>query len=108
VTTSLFSLENSPVRTAVRFPLHLEIVLSTLEREYNAVTVDVSSSGVLFEGDELPPVGTPVTFLLKMPAAVMGGTEDVLLHSQGRIVRRTRTAGKSLAAALIENYTLKG
>ncbi len=96
-----------PVRTAVRFPLHLEVVLSTPEREYKAVTEDLSANGVLFFLEELPPVGTEVEFRLKMPAAVMGGTEDVLLHCSGRIVRHTQMNGKNMAAAVIDEYSLK-
>lgn len=106
--TSLFLLENSPVRASVRFPIHLEIILSTPEREYKAVTEDVSSNGVLFSGDDLPPVGTIVQFHLKMPAEEMGGPADVLLHCTGRIVRHKQTEGKNLAAAVIDEYLLKG
>jgi hypothetical protein len=107
VKTSYRSLETPEVRAAVRFPLHLSVVLSTAEREYEAVTVDVSANGVLFAGDELPPKGTQVQFELKMPATVMGGAEDVLLHCVGRIVRRAQTADKTMAAAVIDEYSLR-
>lgn len=106
--TSLFSLENVPVRASVRFPIHLEIVLNTPEREYKAFTEDVSSSGVLFSGDDLPAVGSIVEFHLKMPAEEMGAPADVLLHCTGRIVRHKQTAGKAIAAAVIDEYSLKG
>ena len=102
------SFEDVPVRAAVRFPLHLEIVLSTAEREYRATTEDVSASGLLFTAAELPEIGTEVTFHLKMPATIMGGAEDVLLHCTGRIVRHQKTAGRLMAAAIIDEYSLKG
>jgi hypothetical protein len=86
----------------------LEIVLNTPEREYKAVTEDVSSNGVLFSGDDLPPVGTVVDFYLTMPAEEMGGPADVLLHCTGRIVRHKKTAEKTLAAAVIDEYSLRG
>jgi hypothetical protein len=101
------SFEDVPVRTAVRFPLHLEIVVSTPEREYHAVTEDVSANGLLFIGDELPPVDSEVEFRLTMPAEVMGGVEDVVLHCVGRIVRHQETDGKTMAAAVIDEYSLK-
>jgi hypothetical protein len=107
VKTLYRTLEAVQVRTAVRFPLHLSVVLKTLKREYEAVTVDVSANGVLFEAEELPEVDTDVTFELKMPATVMGGTDDVLLQCVGRIVRHVRTAKKNMAAAVIDEYTLR-
>ena len=96
------------VRTSVRFPLHLDIVLSTAEREYKAVTEDVSANGLCFTADELPPVDCPVEFRLTMPAAIMGGSEDVTLHCKGRIVRHDLTGEKSKAAAVIDDYSLRG
>jgi hypothetical protein len=107
VKTSYRSLETPEVRTAVRFPLHLDVVLSTAKREYRAVTVDVSANGVLFAGDEFPPKGTQVRFELKMPATLMGGAKDVLLHCVGRIVRNAKTADKTMAAAVIDEYSLR-
>jgi hypothetical protein len=97
-----------PVRASVRFPLHLDIVLSTAEREYKAVTEDVSANGICFIAEDLPPVDSQVEFRMKMPAAIMGGSEDVTLHCVGRIVRHELTAGKNMAAAVIDDYSLKG
>ncbi len=107
MTTSSNVLGTDPVRTAVRFPLRLEIVVATSEREYRAMTEDVSSNGVLFTAEEVPPVGSNVEFRLTMPAAVMGSSEDVLLHCIGRIVRQELTKGNSKAAAVIDEYSLK-
>jgi len=42
-----------------------------------------------------------------MPAAIMGGIEDVQLHCVGRIVRHTETDGKLSAAAVIDEYSLR-
>ena len=97
-----------PMRASVRFPLHLEIVLTTGEREYKAVTEDVSANGICFTAEELPPMDSAVEFRMTMPAAIMGGNEDVTLHCVGRIVRHTRTAEKITAAAVIDDYSLKG
>jgi hypothetical protein len=96
------------LRTSVRFPLHIEIVLTTGEREYRAVTEDVSANGVSFSADDLPPLNAAVEFRMIMPAAMMGGREDVQLHCVGRIVRRESVADRITAAAVIDNYHLKG
>ena len=100
-------LDSTPLRSAVRFPLHLDIVLSTPEGECKAVTENVSANGLLFVSEKLPAIGTPVEFRLKMPAAIMGGTDDVLLHCIGRIVRHDDSEGKLTAAAVIDEYSLK-
>ena len=99
--------KGEPVRAAVRFPLHLELVLFADQREYHAVTEDVSASGVLFTADEVPPLNAPVEFRLTMPAKVMGGAEDVVLHCTGRIVRHAGANGRRFAAAVIDEYVLK-
>jgi hypothetical protein len=108
VATLYRSFESIPVRAAVRFPLCLEIVLHTAERQYAATTIDVSANGVFCRGEALPAVGTEVTFDLTMPAAVMGGVVDVLLHCVGRIVRHQQTEDKQMAAAVIEEYSFRG
>jgi hypothetical protein len=102
------TLGNDPVRASVRFPLHLDVVLSTESRDYPATTEDVSANGVLFVGDELPPVESCVSFRVTMPADQMGGREDVVLHCRGRIVRHSLDAGgRATAAAVIDEYSLK-
>jgi hypothetical protein len=102
------SYEATPVRAAVRFPLRLEVVLRTADREYPGVTEDVSANGLLFAADELPPVGAEVRFEMTMPATIMGGASDVLLHCLGRIVRHQQVADKPMAAAVIDEYSFRG
>src|ERR1700743_3997001 len=82
---------SDPVRAAVRFPLRLDLTLTSDDREYHAVTEDVSSAGLLFASEEVPPVDSTVRFQIKMPAAIMGGTEVVLLDSVGGLGRHGST-----------------
>lgn len=92
------------MRVAVRFPLHLDIVLSTPQGDSKAVTEDVSANGMLFM---VPAVGSEGELWLTMPAAILGGRENVLLHRVGRIVRHTEIDGKPGAAAVIDDDSLK-
>jgi hypothetical protein len=96
-----------PVRASVRFPLRLDVVLNAGAKEYKAITEDVSANGLLFTADYLPPVDTEIELRLTMPASIMGGTDDVTLHCHGRIVRHDSAEGKHMAAAVIDDYSLK-
>ncbi len=102
------SQNDTPVRTAVRFPLHLNVTLTWSQGEVHAITEDVSANGILFLADNPPPVNARVDFKMTMPAEVMGSAEDVTLHCVGRIVRHMQTSGKNMAAAVIDEYSLKG
>ena len=92
------------VRCAVRFPLTLPIRVITEGGEYEATTENISASGVLFTLEEELGVTCPVQFLLKMPAAILGTQEDVVLHCFGRVVRSYESADQFHAAAVIDDY----
>ena len=105
--SSVNILGTDPVRASVRFPLQLDVVLTTDQREYNARTEDVSANGVRLVAEELPPKDAHVRLRLTMPAAFMGGTEDVVLHCVGRIVWHQQNGPVARAAAEIDEYILK-
>jgi hypothetical protein len=92
------------VRCAVRFPLALPAVLWVNEQDVDALTRDVSASGVLFELDRLLEPGTEIRFNLRMPRAVLGAPHDVLVHCIGRVVRCSMSQSKFLAASTIDEY----
>jgi hypothetical protein len=96
-----------PIRTAVRFPLRLELLLETDEGELTAITEDVSANGVLFSVAKLPAVDSRVEFSMMMPAAIMGQENDVVVHCVGRIVRHDRSGHTLRAAAVIDEYFLR-
>jgi hypothetical protein len=98
---------DTPVRSAVRFPMKLAIRIQTDEGELEATTQDVSANGVLFTGSRLPMVNSRVEFTMTMPGAVMGNPQDVVIHCVGRIVRHERRKSDDLAAAVIDEYYLR-
>lgn len=92
------------VRCAVRFPLSLPAVLSTGESEMNALTKNVSASGVLFALDRQLKVGLDIRFSLRMPGPILGTNHDVLVHCTGRVVRCSLSHQQYLAASTIDEY----
>jgi len=92
------------VRCAVRFPLSLPVVLSTVSGELSALTRNVSASGVLFELDRELEVGLDIQFSLRMPGPVLGSSHDVLVECEGRVVRCSISNIHYLAAATIDEY----
>jgi len=92
------------MRCAVRFPLSLPVVLSTVSGEVSASTRNVPASGVLFELDRELEVGLDIRFSLRMPGQVLGSTRDVLVECQGRVVRCSISNIHYLAAATIDEY----
>ena len=94
-------------RTAVRFPLRLQLRLQTESGIVEAVTRDISSNGLLFVTDDPPRIGSQIEFTMTMPAQVMGWKSDVAIHCFGRIVRHQQSGDESMAAAVIDEYFLK-
>lgn len=92
------------VRCAVRFPLSLPVVLSTEQEEFDAATVNVSASGVLFHTDRTVTTGAQIGFSLRMPGAVLGTPRDVLVHCSGRVVRCFPNQPGFHTAATIDEY----
>jgi len=106
---SLISAHTSPppskeVRCAVRFPLNLPVVVSAGNRELDALTQNVSASGVLFEMTGPLKVGEGIHFSLRMPGAILGTPHDVLVDCHGRVVRCSMSHSQSQVAATIDDY----
>ena len=95
------------MRTAVRFPLKLELHIQTDDRMVDAMTKNISSNGLLFVTSNLPEIGSRIEFTMDMPSEVMGTATDVTIHCIGRIVRHQHSEDESMAAAVIDHYSLK-
>lgn len=95
------------VRTAVRFPMRLAMHLKTEDGMIEATTRDISSNGLLFASARLPRIGSSIEFTMDMPSEVLGGDTDIRVHCTGRIVRHHLAEGEAMAAAVIDEYSLK-
>lgn len=100
--------ETEQLRTAVRFPMRLPLTVRSEDGTVEATTEDISANGILFTGPNLPALNSRIEFTINMPAAVMGTAEDVLIHCVGRIVRLNSHDGETQAAAIIDEYSLRG
>jgi len=96
--------QRQEVRCAVRFPIALPVVLSSGREEVNAVTRNVSASGVVFEMKSPMKAGLEIHFSLRMPSTVLGTPRDVLVNCQGRVVRCSMNQSNYLAASTIDDY----
>ena len=93
-----------PLRGSVRYPLHLRVALLCEGQEYQAVTEDLSASGVLLKLTEPLRVGQEIEFLLEIPAGVLEFSVTAAVHCCGRIVRSYWSNGQPFAAAVIDDY----
>ena len=85
-------------RQALRYsiPLHVEF-----ERG-NGIVRDISSSGVLFETDQVFSAGAPIRLTVLLDAAGQGTAS--CLHCQGQIVRAERNEEKMGIAVAFTSY----
>lgn len=91
-------------RSATRFPLRLPIRVITDQGALETVTANISSSGVLFEFDQLLPVNATVQFSLTMPAVTLGVPADVVIQCVGHVVRSYPSPPGFQTAAVIDEY----
>jgi len=69
-----------------------------------AVTVNISANGILFEIARPIEVGSSVSFTIKMPSEAMGTPSDVVANCSGRVVRCTSAGSSWQVAAMIDKY----
>lgn len=93
-----------PARGSVRYPLHLPVTLLADGEQSEAVTENISASGVLFRLREPLHVGQEVEFLIEIPAGILDFAHTAALHCRGRVVRECGEGGRALAAAVIDDY----
>ncbi|MGA7884458.1 MAG: PilZ domain-containing protein [Acidobacteriaceae bacterium] len=91
-------------RGAVRYSLCLPVTVLADGEQSEAVTADMSASGVLFQLREPLQVGQDVEFLVEIPAGTLEMTQTAAVHCRGRIVRSYWKDGSPWAAAVIDEY----
>ncbi len=93
------------LRSSVRFPLRLPVVLQA-DAKANAETEDISSGGVLIHCGVDYPVGSTIQFSICMPARSVGAEKDVQVECVGRVVRCTPVGDKVAVGAIIDEYRI--
>lgn len=93
-----------PLRGAVRYALHLRVLILCDGRQFEATTEDVSASGILLRLQEPLSVGNTIEFLLEVPAGALGFSATAAVHGLGRVVRAYSKHGQPFAAAVIDEY----
>jgi hypothetical protein len=100
--------QTDPVRTAVRFPIHIPISLHTVDGDLRAMTVDISACGMLFSASRSLPLHSRVEFNIPMPSAILGTETDVIVRCIGRVVRQSSsTTPAPQTAVVIDEYTFR-
>ena len=98
------TIAGTELRSAVRFPLVIPVKIEADGRLINAMTENISATGVLFVVDQPLALQMQVRFTLKMPGEAMGTPADVVVHCGGRVVRCTTSGECTRAAAVIDEY----
>lgn len=96
-----------PVRAAVRFPLQLPVLLRTGQNDVPAITIDVSSTGMLFSLDTVLEVGTGLDWELVLPAEAMGSGTDISVACHGRVAWVQADEQPIRMAVIIDQYRMK-
>ena len=103
--TNVMNEPANDLRCAVRFPLHLPVVLHDNESVIDAETQDISAGGVLIHCGVDYPIGSTIQFSICMPAKTLGAEKDVQVECVGRVVRCAPAAGDKIAVgAIIDEY----
>ena len=92
------------LRTSVRFPLHLPVVLLARNEQIDAVTVNISTGGVLLRLREAIAAETVLEFLLELPKEFTYDESSAAVHCVGRVIRTFEQDGFHFVAAVIEDY----
>lgn len=95
---------NNDLRCAVRFPLHLPVVMHPCANGNDAETQDISAGGVLIHCGVDYPVGSTIEFSISMPAKTLGAEHDVKVECVGRVVRCTPVGNRVAVGAIIDEY----
>ena len=94
---------STDLRSSVRFPLRLPVVLHQHDN-WSAETQDISAGGVLIHCGVDYPVGSTIQFSICMPAHTLGADKDIQMECVGRVVRCAPAGDKMAVGAIIDEY----
>lgn len=92
------------LRSAVRFPVHLPVMVLAEGVEIEALTKNISHNGVLLEAAYSIREGARLEFLLQVPPEMMMNGLTAAIHCVGHVVRAYEQEGVHFAAAVIDEY----
>ncbi|MBZ5658383.1 MAG: PilZ domain-containing protein [Acidobacteriia bacterium] len=92
------------VQGAARFPIKLPVEMKSGASGEAVETENISANGVLFRMDVDVPVGSPVDFVISLPADVVGAANDVQVDCRGRVVRSFDDGGRRGVGVVIDEY----
>ncbi len=92
------------LRSAVRFPMHLPVVLMIEGEQVSAVTVNMSTNGVLLRVPHAISDNTGLEFLLQVPKEVTLNESTAAIHCAGHVIRSYQEDGSCYVAAVIDEY----
>ena len=92
------------LRSAVRFPLHLPAIILVAGEQVEAVTVNISTNGILLRVAEPPASLEPLEFLLEVPNDGTYGEASAAIHCVGHVTRSFEQDGFCFIAAVIDDY----
>lgn len=92
------------LRSAVRFPLHLPALILAAGERIEAVTVNISTNGILLRLAETPSAQDGLEFLLEVPNDGTYGEATAAIHCVGHVIRSFEQDGFCFIAAVIDDY----
>ncbi len=92
------------LRSAVRFPMHLPVLLVVSGQQVEAVTINISHNGVLLQVPDSMPVQAELEFLLEVPKEVTLNESTAAIHCLGHVIRSYQENGSCYVAAVIDDY----
>lgn len=92
------------LRSAVRFPMHLPVLLMVAGEQVEAVTVNISHNGILLRVPHTISVETRLEFLLEVPKDIMSSGITAAIHCEGHVIRSYQEDSICFAAAVIDEY----
>jgi hypothetical protein len=95
------------MRNAVRFPLHLVAHLETERGPVDAVTEDISATGVLFNMPFSLGIDTQIRWTLEIPGGELGSQGGVTVQCVGRVVWHGPGARGRQVAVVIDGYHME-